>query len=439
MDASMTKKLLVFVFGSLLCASAQAQQVSHPVGGPSTSTMNELASWNSVWGDTLKQGPAFITNDMPTSISIDGSPLTMRNTTAFTAAQILDAAFILPPSSGSKNYDAVRGVAFAPAATTINLVNGVSAYVVSDAATTGVGGFPATVGLFTAGVARGTNAKVWGINTLLSDTMTGAVSAGTGKSLNNEFDFNISSPNTTVIGLSLAGGSKAQPATAVGVALQPLDLGQASTAGTIARWSSFLLSIAGSTNTFAGIGPKQAVGNSIQSQDIIFGFRDSTGADANIVMTGSESGGLSLFSTNSNARALTLLGGPSRIAMGDLSGININNRIVMQGSGATFALGQDPGFTTQFYGNSAAATTILGNAINLTPAGGGAVTVGAGRLKLASTTYGALTSGNPCNAGALGSLIWITDSTSAVFNATTTGGGTNGVVVGCDGTNWRVR
>jgi hypothetical protein len=370
----------VFLTLLLLAASAPralyAQQVPHPVGGPATSTMDELASWNSLYGNAIKQGPAFITNDTP-SISIDGSPLTARNTTAFTASQILDAAVLVPPGTGAKNYDALRGITFAPAATTINLVSGVSAYLVSDAATVGVGGFPAAVGLFAAGVARGNGAKIWGVNTLLSDTMTGAVSAGTGKALNNEFDFNVSSPNTTILALQLAGSSIAQPSAAYGVVLQPLDSGYP-TAGTI-KWSAFLQANPGATNIFAGIGPKQVTGASIASQDIIMGFYDTGSAYGNIVLNGSSAGGLQVFSANSLARAVTITGGAGRFAVEDGGGFTINSRIVMQGTGANFGVGANTGYTTQTYGNATATTAILGSIISLntlpTVAGGGGLTV----------------------------------------------------------------
>jgi len=350
-----------------------------PVTGPLTSTNNEIAVWDGTTGKILKNGlgvQIIHTAETPT-ITAEGSPLTSRNTTAFTAQEIFQAALLLAPDpAGGENYDSLRGVAFAPAATTINLVNGVSGYVVSDAATTGFGGFPATVALFGSGVARGNDAKVWGINTLLSDTMTGAVSAGTGKSLNNEFDFNVSSPNTTVLGLQLAGGAIVQPASAHGVVLQPLDLPNN---GTVARWTAFLQSNAGATNTFAGIGPKAATGSSIKSQDIIFGFRTSVGADDNIILTGSEAGGLELFSTNALSRAISIIGGAGRFAVQDGGGFTIDEKIVMQGTGASLGFGANVAHTTQTYGNAASTTAILGAAIHMvtlpTSAGGGGLAV----------------------------------------------------------------
>ena len=272
---------------------------------------------------------------------------------------------------------------FAPTDTTVNLVSGLAAYVVSDAVTA-AGGFPAAAGLFAAGVARGNGAKVWGVNTLLSNTLTGAVSAGTGKSLNNEFDFNVSSPSTTVLGLQLAGSSKAQPASAYGVVLQPLDTPNF---GTVSRWSAFLVSTEGSTNIFASIGAKQHLGSSIKSQDVNMQFKTSAGADGNIVLSGSEAGGLELFSANSLTRAVTITGGAGRFSVEDGGGFTINSRIVMQGTAAAFAVGSDVNYTVQTYGNASAATTISGASIKLSTLPASA---GAGGLTVCVDTSGAL-------------------------------------------------
>jgi hypothetical protein len=356
------RRLIALLLGAGLCAPALAQQVSDPVSSTA---------------------PAVIKKVTP-SIAADTAMLTTANTTDFTAINIFEGALAVPPGAGGKNLDGTRGVAFAPAATTVNLVSGLAAYVLSDAVTAGTG-FPATVSLFGAGVARGNGTHVWGVNTLLSDTMTGAVSAGTGKVLMNEFDINVSSPSTQVIGLQLAGGSKAQPAAAYGVVLQPIDVGVAllggkiargdpKDAGSVAKWSAFLQANPGSTNIFAGLSPKNATGNNIKSQDIVMGFYGPTGTYGSLIQTASEAGGLELFSASPNARALTLLGGPSRISMPDASGVGINGRTVVFASGTLFSAGSDAGHSVQNYSNASAATTIFGASIKLStlPASAGA-------------------------------------------------------------------
>ena len=348
MGADLMRRLAATLFAAGLCAPALAQQVSDPVSSTAPATIKKVTP----------------------SIAADTAMLTTANTTSFTAGQILDGAFLIPPGSGAKTLDGTRGLVFAPTDTTVNLVSGLAAYVVSDAVTA-VGGFPATVGLFAAGVARGNNAKVWGINTLLSDTLTGAVSAGTGKSLNNELDFNVSSPSTTVLGLQFAGGSKAQPAYAHAVILQPLD---SPNNGTVAKWTDFLSSTGGSTVVFADIGTKERAGTAIHSQDVVFNFLDSTGTPGRVAIAGSEAGGLELFSTAASARALSIVGGAGRIDMPDGSGIRINGRVVAAASGAAYSVGSDAGHSVQNYSNASAATTILGASIKLStlPASAGA-------------------------------------------------------------------
>jgi len=244
----MNRFLIAAVGLLLLCGPAAAQQgatVNPTVGamwtylgptfgadwsvGPGTmgtppTDINELTIWNAVNGTRLRQGPPGVITDNKTApITAESGTLTARSTNIFTASQIFDAALLLPPGAGGKTYDAMRAISFGPADTTINLISGVAAYVVSDALTRlDNGGFPAAVGLFAAGVARGTGAKVWGVNTLLSDSFGGPVeTTGPGKSLNNEFDFNISSPDTTILGLQIAGGGVVQPASAHAVVLQP--------------------------------------------------------------------------------------------------------------------------------------------------------------------------------------------------------------------------
>ena len=377
--AALTALLLFAVPAFVAPRATWAQQVSHPVGGPATSTLNEITSWNNATGNLIKQGFAQLTDNKTAAITADAAALTAFSRSGYTASQILSWAFTAsgcPAPCTGTTYDALRAVAHVPDSTSVNLTNGIGAYVISEVATNPATGFPTGNGLFATVIANATNAKVWGVNTLLTDTITGAVSAGTGKSLNNEFDFNVTSPSTTVLGLQLAGSSLAQPASAIGIALQPLD---APLFGTVARWTVFLSSTEGATNTFASVGAKQHTGASIKSQDINLNFKTSTGADAAVVLLGAEAGGLEVFSDNALSRAVTITGGSGRFSVDDGGGFTINNRIVLQGTGANFGVGASTGFTTQTYGNAASATAILGAsiALNTLPvsAGGGGLAV----------------------------------------------------------------
>jgi hypothetical protein len=60
---------------------------------------------------------------------------------------------------------------------------------------------------------------------------------------------------------------------------------------------------------------------------------------------------------------------------------------------------------------------------------------GAGAINLRPQTFASL---KTCAAGVEGALASVTDSASATFNATMTGGGSNHVMAYCNGTNWTV-
>jgi len=337
------------------------------VVGPVSSTIGELASFNSGVGMAIKQGAAQATDNKTGSITASGAALIGNSVTGYTGQQILDYAFTasgaLPGTSSI--YDGARGVTHFPTGSTINIGSGIGGYIVNDAVTA-VSGFPAAAAVMGVGVAASNGAKTWGINTILTDTTTGAISGGTGKALNNEFDFNVTSPNTTVLGLQLGGSSVSQPASAYGVALQPLD---SPNFGTISRWTAFLASVEGSTDIFASIGAKAHTGASIHSASLVFQFKDSSSADANLIVDGSESGGLAVFSANSIARAVTITGGPGRFAAEDGSGMNIDNKIIVLGSAGTASLGGDSGWTTVALGNATATTGLFGSTINVGGAG----------------------------------------------------------------------
>jgi hypothetical protein len=81
------------------------------------------------------------------------------------------------------------------------------------------------VALFGAGVSAGNGARTWGLNTILQDAPTRAVSAITGAHLLCELDYNVMSADTEVIGLSIGGNSLAQPKVANGFQVAPLGNG----------------------------------------------------------------------------------------------------------------------------------------------------------------------------------------------------------------------
>jgi hypothetical protein len=57
-------------------------------------------------------------------------------------------------------------------------------------------------------------------------------------------------------------------------------------------------------------------------------------------------------------------------------------------------------------------------------------------IKLKGYTVAGLTAAHPCNAGAEGSMAYVTDATAPTYNGALTGGGAVKVPVFCDGSVW---
>jgi hypothetical protein len=206
------------------------------VTGAVTTTQNEVASWNNTTGTLLRQGAANITGAYNAAVPyVDAGMLTANTGTLYSAAQIYGWAFTA--GLGNGYVDALRGVAYVNAASTASLVNGVAGYVMVSAPK-GAGGYPTSVALFGVGIADVNSSQVWGLNTLLSDNRGQTVSAGTGKLLYNELDFNVTSPNTDVFGLVIQGASLAQPAVSNAFLIGPLALGPYNSGDYSKQWSS---------------------------------------------------------------------------------------------------------------------------------------------------------------------------------------------------------
>ncbi len=334
--------------------------------GSSTCTDNALtcikpgsnpATGRWVLSTTVAAGASTATDNRAAAITTQGAAMAGAGDPSLSAMTIANAAFLIP--SGIQIYDGMRGVVHGVAGSTINLVNGVSGYVQNDQVIGG-GGFPTSSALFGAGVSASDGAITWGVNTLLSDSTGTAVSAGTGRGLNNEFDFNVTSPNTTVTGLLLQGSSLAQPSAANGIALNSLD---GANHGAIAKWTVGILTADGATNRFAIIGSQIATGANINSQDTTWTYRNA-GNVAKTASLGWSPSGMLVIADEAAALRINLLGAGT-FATGDGGGVNINSRIVMQGIGATLNIGGDAGYTTQVYSNETSGTLIQGAPINL--------------------------------------------------------------------------
>ncbi len=184
------------------------------------------------------------------------------------------------------HFDAVQGIIDIAAGSTIEHAVGVSGYVrnKSPSATTGTNG----VALFGCATAEANDAAVWGINTLLQDSATRAVGTATGQILVNELDFNVMNPDTQIIGLSIGGNSLAQSSSAIGFIVNSL--------GTGFKWTAGFLTIDGAADIALKVGAESATGVNIDSQTVIFGYKDIDGIDRTILQQATGDGFLNFTS-----------------------------------------------------------------------------------------------------------------------------------------------
>lgn len=120
------------------------------------------------------------------------------------------------------NADAVRGTATATAGSTVTNTSAIAGYVLNQNPNGGTG--QNAVSLFGTAISAVDGSQTWGLNTNLSDNVSSAVSSGHNRVLNNELDFNITSPYTQVNGLVLQGASAATPAQANGFVVENLRI-----------------------------------------------------------------------------------------------------------------------------------------------------------------------------------------------------------------------
>ncbi|HEX3624754.1 MAG TPA: hypothetical protein VH280_04935 [Verrucomicrobiae bacterium] len=197
----------------------------------------------------------------------EGAAVLGQSQIGITAHQIADWVFC--DCSDPVSYDSVRGVGILTPGSTLDLVNGVAGYVMSQAVKSGP--FPTSVALFGMGIADVDNAAVWGLNTALSDNRGLVPSMGTGRQLYNELDFNVTKTSTSVGGLMFGGGSVAQPSSATAITFSSLD----QSGGNIAKWTQLIFSFDGASHVFATVGAKEASGASINGQDVNYVYYNS--------------------------------------------------------------------------------------------------------------------------------------------------------------------
>jgi hypothetical protein len=347
------KYLLLILF--LLTTPAVAQQVPHPVGGPATSTLNEIAIFNNTSGNLLKQGvPAGITGDQTTGSTADGFQVQFKNQTSTDA----DAKYIWTCVIGTCNatdpgtFDHSRIITIVPPGSTTAVQTSQSVYFINETGRPGppYAATPVYVGFNAIGICDADGAGCWGGNSNISDNRGQVPTSKPLRFLAGwEADFQVTSPNTWVSGFLTGGSSVTQPGNAHGYGCLWLD-GEAHK-GAVAKWTDCFGALDGSTTVFASIGAQAADGANTNSQLLNMFYRDASNARQNVSLAATPNG-VTLGTTGVAVAGSFNIGTGAVFRAGDNGGLQIATHSVLVGSGASLGVGSDDAWTTVNLGNN---------------------------------------------------------------------------------------
>jgi hypothetical protein len=228
----------------------------------------------------------------------------------YSAIQIYDAIY----NGGMDCYDAVSGVLEIKTGSTVLHASAVGGYVDLDEDDTN------GVCLFGAGLLRGDDQHLWGLNTVLMDNATYTGHSGTGRILANELDFNVCGTATQVMGLSLGGNSLAQPTTANGFLVNSL--------GSNIKWTTGFWSMDGcATNAFVA-GATAASGTDVDSQPMQWHYFDGSSNKKIVQMYADAYSGTAYLTLSCTGNlAFKILAGDIFLDTGQ--GLRVNNNVVV--------------------------------------------------------------------------------------------------------------
>lgn len=349
------------VRGGVTYHAAANTNLGGNVTGPAVSTSSEFALWQGTTGRIIKDawsinishiGTIATQDNQANPIGVDGSPLTGVSQPGLTANQIYEWS-IGPGSIPAPSYDGVRGIAQNVLGSSVLDVNGVAGYVYNT--NTISGGAQVSSALKGIAVCGADNSSCWGLDTITTDNTGQVLSAGTGRFLFNEFDYNVTSPNTTVGGI-IGGTWEVQPVSATGwTVFKPVGVGIFQYA-----WGT----ADGCCTGFAHVGAAAASGSNINSQNINFNWFDGPGT-ARVTSVAVGPGGILVDSSGStlSSSSITLAGGGG----GSVFNADTNGGLQVNGHGVAGAdaalnayLGFGSTFTNVHFGNGVAQLTMNG-------------------------------------------------------------------------------
>jgi hypothetical protein len=238
--------------------------------------------------------PATATDSFYSPISMDRGIFTALSQSGTTAQALFNQSVMSGSPTLFQSYDPFRGVSIAPPGSTVNTITGLAGYTLNN--TVPSDQRSQTVSLFGVGVCAVNNSQCWGVDTIVADnsnaTNTG-VTSGTGKYLYNEFDLNITSPNTRGAGLQIGGTALPTSITLDinGVSVNKLWGSGGAGTGT-ALFSNGFIATDACCAVGATIGASALSGKNVAGMPVYFNYRDWSGTLQNVGLNsaGSTSG-----------------------------------------------------------------------------------------------------------------------------------------------------
>lgn len=388
------------------------------VSGPTPTIINEIASWNSITGNALRQGTAFLTDNKTGAYTTDAAGITVLSKPGITA---MDVANITCNNCGYKNYDALRGVAIANAGSDVINTTGVAGYVRNQQAAGLLGLSKNAVALF--GIATGEvdNTQTWGLNTVTMDNTVYATRTGSGRSIvGYEADLIPTNALTATFGVYVIGNATTQPNVANAYTCAPLGDPNGVIVNPI-HWITCYLTSDGAATYGLALGATARSGTNVGSQAIDFAYFNAAGvrqrADLGVVAGVPRT----LLLTSTEGIGMLGLG-----VQGDFYQTSATSAHFMGANSKAVMITDAP---DNLYIASDAWTSIsLGTAaVTLTLS---SPTDATQNFKLASSTVASLPA---CNPGAIGALRTVIDASAPTYGATVAGGGAVVIPVVCDG------
>lgn len=323
--------------------------IGPPLGnvvGSTPTAVSDIAVWNNTLGTSLRTGAPARVLDSQVSLPASGYTLSSITQSGVVGEDIYKQTSTY---GGPWNWDALSGVAIAPAGTALLAVHGIAGYVRNQMVSTG----PTRNGVGVLGVcvAEVNSSNCTGINTILTDNTSQIVSAHTGQVMTNEFDFNVTSPNTIISGLVLTGNSLSKPAFANGYVVAPLGGGF--------KWDNGYTTQDGTAVNGIALGGASSAAANISSQPIVFSTFDAGSVRRTLSLVAAPDY-LELGASNGPGHGnFFLLHGSYFVADG--SGFIINTRAALTGSVGQVTFGGDAAWTNVTVGNGTAPIYIQGS------------------------------------------------------------------------------